>query len=229
MAVALPRLMRDLHVTADAVQWLTTAFLLTMSVIIPVTGFLLQRINTRPVFILAMSLFSLGTLIATSPPISRCWSSRASFRHPEPRSCPLPLLMTTVMTLSPGNSLWQDHGLHHHRHIGGTRQSAPPSPASFSIISAGAGCSCCFQSPLARWRWAPAASRPTTLHHAALDGISVVLSGFAFGGIVYGLSNIGVAAAPGNAAGWRGGAGGAVLLVVYPAPDRAAENRLPVA
>ena len=33
MAVALPRLMRDLHVTADAVQWLTTAFLLTMSLV----------------------------------------------------------------------------------------------------------------------------------------------------------------------------------------------------
>src|ERR1700685_4154797 len=64
MAVAIPRLMHDLNVTAGAVQWLTTAFLLTMSVIIPVTGFLLQRINTRPIFILAMSLFTLGTSIA---------------------------------------------------------------------------------------------------------------------------------------------------------------------
>jgi MFS family permease len=41
MAVAIPRLMRDLNVTAGAVQWLTTAFLLTVSVVIPVTGFLL--------------------------------------------------------------------------------------------------------------------------------------------------------------------------------------------
>ncbi len=45
MAVAIPRLMRDLDVTAGAVQWLTTAFLLTMSVVIPVTGFLLQKMN----------------------------------------------------------------------------------------------------------------------------------------------------------------------------------------
>lgn len=65
MAVAIPRLMRDLEVTAAAVQWLTTAFLLTVSVVIPVTGFLLQRMNTRPVFVCAMSLFTLGTLIAT--------------------------------------------------------------------------------------------------------------------------------------------------------------------
>ena len=68
MAVALPRLMADLNATASAAQWLTTAFLLTMAVVIPVTGFLIQRINTRPIFILAMSLFSAGTLIAAIAP-----------------------------------------------------------------------------------------------------------------------------------------------------------------
>src|SRR5260370_25016526 len=64
MAVAIPRLMRDLNVTAGAVQWLTTAFLFTVSVVIPVTGFFLQRMNTRPIFLLAMLLFTLGTLVA---------------------------------------------------------------------------------------------------------------------------------------------------------------------
>src|SRR5262245_18902004 len=68
MAVALPHLMDDLNATATAAQWLTTAFLLTMAVIIPVTGFLIQRINTRPIYILAMSLFSAGTLIAAVSP-----------------------------------------------------------------------------------------------------------------------------------------------------------------
>jgi len=37
----------------SAAQWLTTAFLLTMAVVIPVTGFLLQRFNTRPIIWLA--------------------------------------------------------------------------------------------------------------------------------------------------------------------------------
>ena len=46
MAVALPHLMKDLDATASAAQWLTTAFLLVMAVVIPVTGFLIQRINT---------------------------------------------------------------------------------------------------------------------------------------------------------------------------------------
>ena len=64
MGVALPRLMTDLQISASLAQWLATAFMLTMAVVIPVTGYLLQRMNTRPVFILAMSLFSAGTLIS---------------------------------------------------------------------------------------------------------------------------------------------------------------------
>ena len=58
-----------------------------MAVVIPVTGFLLQRINTRPIFILAMSLFSLGTLIAAlSPGLWVSWSSPASSRRRARRS-----------------------------------------------------------------------------------------------------------------------------------------------
>src|SRR5688572_13274178 len=60
MGVAIPRLMGSFNVPASAAQWLTTAFLLTTATVIPITGFMLQRMNTRPIFILAMSLFSLG-------------------------------------------------------------------------------------------------------------------------------------------------------------------------
>ena len=103
MAVAIPRLMHDLQVTAGAVQWLTTAFLLTMSVVIPVTGFMLQRMNTRPVFVWAMSLFSLGTLTAALAPnlqilvlarvIQACGTAIM-----------MPLLMTSAMMLAPPES-----------------------------------------------------------------------------------------------------------------------------
>ncbi len=57
MSVALPRLMVDLGISARTVQWLTTAFMLTMAVVIPTTGFLLQRISTRTVFMLAMGRY----------------------------------------------------------------------------------------------------------------------------------------------------------------------------
>ena len=43
MSVAIPVLIKDLHVDASAGQWLSTAFILTMAVVIPVSGFLIQR------------------------------------------------------------------------------------------------------------------------------------------------------------------------------------------
>ena len=39
VAVALPAIMGEFHVSAATAQWLTTAFMLTMAVVIPVTGF----------------------------------------------------------------------------------------------------------------------------------------------------------------------------------------------
>ena len=60
MGVAIPHLVTDLGITLEQAQWLTTAFMLTMAVVIPITGFLLQRFATRPIFIAAMSLFSHG-------------------------------------------------------------------------------------------------------------------------------------------------------------------------
>ncbi|MFP3599858.1 MFS transporter, partial [Chryseobacterium sp. SIMBA_029] len=47
MNVALQRLMTDLQVTPSTVQWLATGFMLTMAVVIPTTGFILQRMTTR--------------------------------------------------------------------------------------------------------------------------------------------------------------------------------------
>src|SRR5262245_43290343 len=68
MAVAVPRLMRDLEIDANTAQWLSTAFMLTMATVIPTTGFILQRLNTRTVFLLAMGLFSTGTAVAALSP-----------------------------------------------------------------------------------------------------------------------------------------------------------------
>ena len=68
MAVALPRVMADLAITASTAQWLTTGYMLTMAVVIPATGFLTERFQMRTVFTLAMSLFVVGTIIAILAP-----------------------------------------------------------------------------------------------------------------------------------------------------------------
>jgi DHA2 family lincomycin resistance protein-like MFS transporter len=215
MAVAIPRLMHDFNVTASAVQWLTTAFLLTVSVVIPVTGFLLQRMNTRPIYVCAISLFTLGTLIATLAPnldvliLARIIQASGT-------AIMVPLLMTTVMTLSPPETRGKTMGF-----ISTVISVAPAVGPTISGVILN----------YLSWRWMFLLMLPislgalalgvrrmqnvTTPHHAPLDGISVVLSAFAFGGIVYGLSNIGVATSPGSLPAGIFSAVGAVFLAAF--------------
>ena len=98
MGVAIPHLITDLGITALAAQWLTTAFMLTMAVIIPITGFLLRRFTTRTMFVAAMGLFSLGTLIAfLSPGFPMLLVARVV--QASGTAIMMPLLMTTLMEL----------------------------------------------------------------------------------------------------------------------------------
>jgi DHA2 family lincomycin resistance protein-like MFS transporter len=100
MGVALPRLMTELHISAATVQWLSTAFMLTMAVVIPTTGFMLQRIASRTVFIIAMSLFCVGTLVAGLAP--GFWLLLpARIIQASGTAMMVPLLMTSVLTLVP--------------------------------------------------------------------------------------------------------------------------------
>jgi MFS transporter, DHA2 family, lincomycin resistance protein len=215
MAVAIPRLMHDLQVTAAAVQWLTTAFLLTMSVVIPVTGFLLQRLNTRPVFVLAMSLFSLGTLIATLAPNLQALVL-ARIIQASGTAIMMPLLMTTAMMLAPPDTRGKTMGF-----ITTVISVAPAIGPTLSGVIL----------HYLSWRWMFALVLPiaigalilgvrrmqnvTTPHSAALDGLSVFLSAFAFGGIVYGLSSIGAPAVPGMPGAGVWAATGTVFLALF--------------
>lgn len=100
MNVALPVLMDEFMVSEEAIQWLSTIFMLTMAVVIPATGFLLQRFSTRKVFMLAMGLFSLGTLCAAaSPGFALLLGARVI--QASGTAIMLPLLMTTVLDLVP--------------------------------------------------------------------------------------------------------------------------------
>ena len=51
MSVALPRLMAEFSVTAATAQWLSTGFMLTMAVVIPFTGWVMNRFTVRQVFV----------------------------------------------------------------------------------------------------------------------------------------------------------------------------------
>jgi MFS transporter, DHA2 family, lincomycin resistance protein len=102
MGVAAPTIIADpdINVTPAMGQWLTTAFALTMAVVIPITGWLLQRLNTRPVYILAISIFALGTLIAAfAPGFEVLVAGRVV--QAMGTAIMMPLMMTTVMTIVP--------------------------------------------------------------------------------------------------------------------------------
>ena len=56
--------MTEFDVSARAAQWLSTSFMLTMAVIIPVTGWFLQRVTTRQAYaVLVGTLGALALLI----------------------------------------------------------------------------------------------------------------------------------------------------------------------
>jgi DHA2 family lincomycin resistance protein-like MFS transporter len=100
LSVGLRDLTVDLRVPTTTVQWLTSGFLLTMAVVIPTTGFLLERFSPREVFLFSLSAFSLGTLVCgLAPGFGLLMTGRVI------QACGtavmLPLLMTTVMRLVP--------------------------------------------------------------------------------------------------------------------------------
>ena len=191
MNVALPQLMVDLGVTASTIQWLSTAFLLTMGVVIPTTGFLLQRLPTRTVFILAMGLFSTGTLIAAVA--QGFWMLLAArIVQASGTAIMLPLLMTTILTLVPVAR----RGLV----MGNVSIAISVAPAIGPTVS---GVILQYLS----WRFMFVIVLPIALvtlvlgarllgavsepSRQRLDVASVLLSVPAFGGLVYGLSRLG--------------------------------------
>ncbi|MGH3354698.1 MAG: MFS transporter, partial [Nocardioidaceae bacterium] len=100
MINAIPLLMDVLDVTARDAQWLSAGFMLTMAVVIPVTGWFLSRVSTRAAFATAMGLFCIGTLLAGVAPafpvllVARVVQAAGT-------AVMLPLLMTTLLTVVP--------------------------------------------------------------------------------------------------------------------------------
>lgn len=100
LSVALPPIMDDLDLAETTAQWLTTGFMLTMAVVIPTTGYLMGRFSTRQVFTIAMTTFTMGTLIcAVSPSFLPLLAGRIV--QASGTAIMMPLLMTTVMNLVP--------------------------------------------------------------------------------------------------------------------------------
>lgn len=216
MSVALPHLMDSLNVSAGAAQWLTTAFLITMAVVIPITGFLIQRLATRTIFVGAMGLFLAGTTICAAAPdltiliIGRIVQACGT-------AIMMPLMMTTIMTLVPP----QMRG----RVMGNVSIVISVAPALGPTVSG-------IILHYLPWRFMFIVVLPIALavaiygarrienvgerRYAPLDVVSVILSAFGFGGLVYGLSSFGEASSEaGPIPGWVVLAVGIVAMTAF--------------
>lgn len=190
LTVALPAIMADMDISASAGQWLTTGFLVTMSVVIPTTGFLLQRFSSRSLLVFALSSFLVGTLIAIFAP-SFAFLLLARIIQAVGTAIVLPLLMTTTLSLVPVHKRGMVMGLNS---IVISVGPAVGPTVSGAIVHA--------------WGWhyifvlmAPLAvitlilgiifiKLPSNARKLPVDIFSVILSALAFGLLVYGIASI---------------------------------------
>jgi DHA2 family lincomycin resistance protein-like MFS transporter len=215
MAVALPRVMADLAITASTAQWLTTGYMLTMAVVIPATGFLTELFQMRTVFTLAMSLFVAGTIVAIIAPgfntllIGRIIQAVGT-------AIVTPLAFTAVSSLVPAARRG--------------RAMASVTVATALAPSLGPVVSGVILSQLG-WHWIfitilPIAVGslivgnlmirvPSTPRKIGLDPLSVVLSAVGFASLVYGLASLGEGAGHAVVSPWTSLLTGIVVVAAF--------------
>jgi DHA2 family lincomycin resistance protein-like MFS transporter len=216
MSVALPALILDLEVSAATAQWLTSGFLLTMAVVIPMTGALLQRFPARTIYLMSMILFCSGTLLAALAPgftvllVARIVQACGT-------AVMVPLLMTTIMTLIPVERRGQTMGT-----ISIVIAVAPAvGPTLSGLILGSLSWRWMFWIvlPIAlvalaaghRWLRVPSEERRPT----PIDYVSVPLSAVAFAGLVFGLSLAGESSGGGGIPAWVPVVVGATAMVLF--------------
>ncbi|MFD1345856.1 MDR family MFS transporter [Nesterenkonia halotolerans] len=193
MGIAIPHLNVELGIAPSLGQWLTSAFMLTMAVVIPVTGLVIQRFSTRGVYLTAMTLFTAGTLICLIAPgfavllLGRIIQASGT-------AIMMPLLMTTVMNVVPEHSRGRIMG-----RAGIVMALAPAiGPTVSGLILDSLSWRWIFGLILpiavialligAKWMLNLGESQPRRI-----DVASIILSALGFGGLVFALSQFGSA------------------------------------
>ncbi|MDU1613901.1 MAG: MFS transporter, partial [Staphylococcus epidermidis] len=61
--VALPKINTEFNISASTGQWLMTGFMLVNGILIPISAFLFNKYSYRKLFIIGLTLFTLGSLV----------------------------------------------------------------------------------------------------------------------------------------------------------------------
>lgn len=188
---ALPAFMADFGITASTAQWLTTIFMLVNGIMIPVTAFLINKFSTRALFLTAMGLFVVGTLVCALAPsfpvlvLGRIIQASGA-------GIIIPLMQTILFAIFPIGKRGQAMGT-----FGLVIAFAPAIGPSLSgwIVDH-------FEWDILFWMMLPFAvvdmviayfilRNVTEQTHPRLDIASIVMSSIGFGGLLFGLGAAG--------------------------------------
>ncbi|MCT3573611.1 MDR family MFS transporter [Levilactobacillus brevis] len=110
LSTAFPTLMKSFDVSTSTVQWLTTGFLLVNGIMIPISAWLITTISSKVLYMSAMSIFLIGTVI--------CWSAVnfpmlliGRLIQAVGVGVSMPLLQTMMLTIFPANKRGTAMGL----------------------------------------------------------------------------------------------------------------------
>lgn len=189
--MALGRLMIELNVVSSTVQWITTGYLLTMGILIPVSALLIQSFTTRQLFVASLLFSIVGVVVSgIAPSFSVLLLGRVI--QAVGTGLIIPLMFHTVLIIFPIEKRGSIMGL-----IGLVLMTAPATgPAASGLII-----------ELLSWNWILWLLMPflafslvyglafvqnvTELTKPKIDVFSIVVSTLGFGGIVYGFSEAG--------------------------------------
>ena len=191
LTTALPSLMTDLEIDANLGQWVTTAFMLVNGVMIPITAFLIEKFTSRRLFITAMVLFGIGTLVcAIAPTFGVLITGRMI--QAAGAGIAMPLMQTILLLIFPVEKRGAAMGM-----VGLVISFAPaigPTLSGWLVQS--------YHWSILFWILLPIViidiiaaffvlKNVTTLRSPKLDTLSIILSSLGFGGLLFGFSNAG--------------------------------------
>ena len=61
--VALDTLSRDLHAPVSTIQWVSTGYLLSLAAVIPLSGWITERVGSKRTWIASIALFAIGSAL----------------------------------------------------------------------------------------------------------------------------------------------------------------------
>ncbi|KIL28563.1 MULTISPECIES: MDR family MFS transporter [Bacillus] len=188
---AIPHIMEEFNIDVSKGQWLTTAFMLTNGILIPITAFLIEKFSSRSLVLTALSIFTAGTILAsfaTNFPVLLA----ARIVQAAGAGILMPLMQTIFLTIFPKEKRGQAMGM-----VGLVISFAPalgPTLGGWIVDSFS-------------WKFLFYIVLPigiidlilafflmknvTQQRDTRIDVLSVILSSFGFGGLLYGFSSVG--------------------------------------